>query len=99
MDFLSGLMWGAGFSLGCCVGLLAWSWLRAPGYRRMEDSQFEYNVASLEALLQMNRLTVTMINALLPLAEIRDRLDWMENTEVDEDERERRIKRVDQILP
>ena len=63
MEFISGLQWGTGLSLGFCVGLVAWVLLREGlnrllGITCLLDEHREFNRATLEALLSRNRLAV-----------------------------------------
>lgn len=71
MAFITALLWGTGLSLGMCVGLVAWAWLRPwiTGEKQRDDAAFTYNVAVLEALQERNRLTVELINEVERIAD------------------------------
>ena len=53
MIFVTALLWGAGISLGMCVGLVAWAFLRP-----LIATEKEVFDASLAAFIERNRLTV-----------------------------------------
>jgi len=62
MQFLSGFMWGSGLSLGICVGLVAWVFLRTLtqkvlGITEEWDSIRDHNRKSIAALEARNELT------------------------------------------
>ena len=62
MEFMSGLQWGAGFTLGGCVGLVAWVFLREAtnrlfGITRDNREHLQLTRASVELLEDRNRLT------------------------------------------
>ena len=62
MTFVESFLWGAGFSLGICVGLVAWAFLRTASSKILGLSQHweqieEINKASIAALEERNRLT------------------------------------------
>ncbi|HUT87894.1 MAG TPA: hypothetical protein VMY37_00215 [Thermoguttaceae bacterium] len=64
MAFLEALLWGAGFSLGLCVGLVAWVFLRMGTYKLLglasdRDTTEYFNRESLNALRTRNALTLT----------------------------------------
>jgi hypothetical protein len=74
MEFLSGLLWGAGLSLGCCVGLVAWVFLRTLagwllGHTEECSKLYELNLDSVAALRERNRLGAEQIWALRNLVE------------------------------
>ena len=59
MEFISGLQWGTGLSLGICVGLVAWVLLREGLYRllgiaNLLDENRQFNLDTLKALLDRN---------------------------------------------
>lgn len=62
MEFISGIMWGAGVSLGLCVGLVTWVFLRQATYWLLgitidSSEHRRFNRETLEALLERNALT------------------------------------------
>lgn len=62
MQFVSGFLWGSGLSLGICVGLVAWVFLRTMANKicGIADDWYrlqQYNKASLAALVARNELT------------------------------------------
>lgn len=74
MTFLTAFLWGTGLSLGLCVGLVAWVFLRTATYKLLgitEDLQkhVEISVKSLAALYERNDLTVKTNEALELIAE------------------------------
>ena len=61
--FVESFLWGTGLSLGLCVGLVAWAFLRhgvhkVLGIDDQWETQREYNRESLDCLKERNRLTV-----------------------------------------
>ena len=81
MEFISGLMWGTGLSLGICAGLVTWVFLREGVNRLLGVTSYErntfrqFNKQSLEALSERNRLTCKT-NALLERLAIRFEQDY-----------------------
>ncbi len=62
--FITAFIWGTGISLGLCVGLAAWTWLRPlVGSKDEWMTVKEYNRMSIEALEERNRLTYLQIAA------------------------------------
>ena len=62
MAFLESFLWGTGLSLGICVGLVAWAFLRTGVYKLLGvtaslESNLQFNRESLAALQERNRLT------------------------------------------
>ncbi len=62
MAFITAFLWGAGISLGLCVGLAAWLLIRPVVTRDKEDWSTirEYNRQSLVALYERNGMTSEM---------------------------------------
>ena len=63
MIFLEAFLWGTGLSLGMCVGLVAWIFLKAAAYKILGiaadlERHLQLGVASLAALESRNELTV-----------------------------------------
>ncbi len=62
MEFILGLQWGTGLSLGFCVGLVVWMFLkvgveRLLGIPSLLDESRQFSLGTLRALLHRNRLT------------------------------------------
>lgn len=62
MEFVTGFLWGAGLSLGLCVGLVAWVFLRTAVYRLLgitgeSEKHWEWNRTSVQLLHERNKLT------------------------------------------
>lgn len=72
MTFITAFLWGTGLSLGMCVGLVVWSYLRPwiAGEKAREDAQFEYNVAVLEALQERTRRAGDTADSLNTIADV-----------------------------
>ena len=73
MTFVESFLWGSGFSLGTCVGLVAWVFLRTwvnriCGVAEQWDTQVTFNEKSLNALEERNGLTVETNELLARLA-------------------------------
>jgi len=74
MEFISGLMWGAGLSLGICVGLVVWVFLREAlygmlGITNRVNAAKQFNQETLAKLQERNDLTIQTIEALNRIAE------------------------------
>lgn len=93
MTFLEAFLWGSGLSIGGCVGLVAWLFLKNAAYIYLGvDSQWEtmrlHETECLAALLSRNDLT-TKTNAILQhISDIKEfGYDWSsEDEDKDEDE-------------
>ncbi len=61
MTFITAFLWGTGLSLGMCVGLVVWAWLRpiVLGDRKDRITLREFNQKTLEALEARNDLTTS----------------------------------------
>ncbi len=69
MTFITAFLWGTGLSLGMCVGLVVWSWLRPLFTKRLDDAAFKYNAEVLKLLQDRNRMTVAQVAALERIAD------------------------------
>ncbi len=73
MIFLDGFLWGAGISLGFCVGLVAWLFLKTATYwvlgvtEELKEDR-EFSAVTVRALLERNRLTKDTIDRLERIA-------------------------------
>ena len=70
MTFLTAFLWGTGLSLGLCVGLVAWAFLRPRISVSTSDwrLQHESNQLALNALLNRNRISEDMVDAVARIA-------------------------------
>ncbi len=62
--FVEALLWGTGLSLGICVGLVAWIFLREATYRilgihKIVDEARQHGIDCLGALLDRNSIGAT----------------------------------------
>lgn len=88
MTFLEAFLWGSGLSLGLCVGLVAWLFLKAAVYKLLGvDGHWEAmrncERAGLAALLSRNELTVDANGFLERIAQ---GVNWSSEDEDEDDE-------------
>jgi hypothetical protein len=71
MEFVSGLLWGSGISLGFCVGLVTWAIVKAGMDKVLGVSRTvrDINERSIAALERRNELTVETNNAIWAVVE------------------------------
>lgn len=69
-EFIQASSWGTGLSLGFCVGLVTWMFLkeavnRLMGVSATRDDSRRFNLLTLDALQERNRLTREETNTYL----------------------------------